>query len=90
MGDGADDGDRATADDAPAQTPTTDPLQHQPGARVELRRRLDGQWAKGFEVIEPTETGSYRVRRLSDGEELPVTIDAVDLRAQRKRSGWWY
>lgn len=60
-----------------------------PGSAVEIRRRLDGHWAKGFEVIDRTD-GGFRIRRLSDGMELPVVIAADDIRLQRKRSTWWY
>ena len=65
------------------------PEQLAPGTAVEIRRRLDGGWARGFEVIAATADG-YRIKRLSDGIELPVTIDGDDLRAQRRRSTWWY
>jgi len=73
--------DSASADPSPDALP--------PGTAVEIRRRLDGQWARGFEVIGAADDG-YRVRRLSDGQELPVVIAADDLRVQRKRSTWWY
>ncbi len=68
--------------------PTADDLA--PGTAVEVRRKLDGQWARGFEVVERELTGTYRVRRMSDGQELPVPIAAADLREQRRRSSWWY
>ena len=60
------------------------------GDRVEIRRRFDGQWARGFEIVEITEKG-YRVRRVSDGELLPVEFSEVDVRQARKRSNdfWW-
>lgn len=61
-----------------------------PGMAVEIRRKLDGQWARGFEIVERESGGSFRVRRMSDGQELPVTISGDDLRPQRKRSTWWY
>ncbi len=61
-----------------------------PGTAIEVRRTLDGQWAKGFEVVDREGDGTYRVRRLSDGQELPVTLDGDALRVQRKRSTWWY
>ena len=59
------------------------------GDKVEVRRRLDDQWARGFEVLAVTDTG-YRLRRLSDGVELPATFPADDIRKERKRSTWWY
>jgi hypothetical protein len=61
-----------------------------PGAAVEIRRKLDGQWARGFEIIDREDGDSFRVRRMSDGQELPVPISGDDLRPQRKRSTWWY
>lgn len=66
-----------------------EPAELEPGARVEIRRRLDGRWAKGFEIAR-ADDGGYRVRRLSDGEELPVVIATTDLRPERRRSTWWY
>ena len=60
------------------------------GMRVEVRRRFDQRWARGFEVVEVTESG-YLVRRLSDGMVLPAEFSADDLRRERKRQGmWWY
>lgn len=62
-----------------------------PGTRVEVRKRFDSSWARGFEVIELTEDG-YRLRRLSDGMELPTGFTVEDVRVERKRSNdmWWY
>ena len=59
------------------------------GERVEVRRRFDARWARGFEVAEVTATG-YRVRRLSDKQILPVEFTEDDLRPERKRGMWWY
>jgi hypothetical protein len=60
------------------------------GMRVEVRRRFDAHWARGFEITAVTE-GGYRVRRLSDGQELPVEFASDDVRRERKRQGmWWY
>jgi hypothetical protein len=61
-----------------------------PGDKVEVRRRFDAQWARGFEVVEATDKG-YRVRRVSDGEVLPVEFSEEDVRAARKRANdfWW-
>ena len=60
------------------------------GMRVEVRRRFDAHWARGFEIVAVTE-GGYRVRRLSDGQELPVEFTSEDVRRERKRQGmWWY
>jgi hypothetical protein len=60
-----------------------------PGTKVEVRKRLDGEWARGFEVVSAGRDG-YRVRRLSDGGELPLTISDDDVRKERKRGTWWY
>lgn len=59
-----------------------------PGTRVEVRNRFDGAWARGFEVAS-SESGRYRVVRLSDGDVLPVTFDAEDVRRERSRETWW-
>ncbi|MBV8305284.1 MAG: hypothetical protein JOZ04_13820 [Acidimicrobiia bacterium] len=62
----------------------------EPGMRVEVRRRFDQHWARGFELVAVTESG-YRVRRLSDGMELPADFADEDVRRERKRQGmWWY
>ena len=60
------------------------------GDRVEVRRRFDAQWARGFEIVEQTEKG-YRVRRQSDGEVLPVEFSADDVRPAHRRTNdfWW-
>lgn len=72
-----------------------------PGARVEVRRRLDDKWARGFELVEDLgdqdsrgnhddHDRRYRVRRLSDGVELPTTFAPSDVRRERQRDTWWY
>ncbi len=66
---------------------TAEPLM--PGARVEVRNRLDGRWARGFEVIGHS-PGGYRLRRLSDGMELPLPFAEADVRRERRRGMWWY
>lgn len=60
-----------------------------PGTRVEVRKRLDGDWARGFEVVDGGPDG-YRLRRLSDGGELPLTFSDDDVRKEKKRGTWWY
>ena len=61
-----------------------------PETKVEVRRRFDSAWARGFEVISADEHG-YRLRRLSDREELPTHFDAEDVRRARSRDDmWWY
>ncbi len=59
------------------------------GTRVEVRRRFDQHWAKGFEVADHGDDG-YRLKRLSDGEVLPVPFEESVLRKERKKSTWWY
>jgi len=59
------------------------------GDKVEVRRRLDDKWARGFAVLSVAD-GGYRLRRLSDGVELPTTFAPADVRKERKRSTWWY
>jgi hypothetical protein len=59
------------------------------GDKVEVRRKFDAQWAKGFEVVEPTERG-FRIRRLSDGEVLPVEFAERDLRKESRRNDFWW
>ena len=60
------------------------------GMRVEVRRRFDQHWARGFEIVAVTESG-YRLKRLSDGIELPTEFTPDDVRRERKRQGmWWY
>jgi hypothetical protein len=62
-----------------------------PGTRVEVRNRLDGAWTKGFEVVASCDNG-YRLRRMSDGNELPFEFTDDNLREERRRpsSMWWY
>jgi hypothetical protein len=60
-----------------------------PGTRVEVRNRLDGRWTRGFEVIEAI-GDAYRLRRLSDGMELPLPFDGEHLRKERRGGTWWY
>lgn len=50
------------------------------GTRVEVRRRFDNEWAKGFEV-QDTSIDGYRLRRLSDGAILPVDFPITDVRS---------
>ena len=59
-----------------------------PGTRVEVRRRNDDRWARGFEVAALDGDG-YLVRRLSDGTVLPTAFPRDDLRRERQ-STWWY
>ena len=61
-----------------------------PGDKVEVRRRFDAQWARGFEVVEVTEDG-VRLRRSSDVEVLPAEFAKTDIRRARRRANdfWW-
>lgn len=72
----------------PAHDSHTEPVLA-PGTRVEVRKRLDGDWARGFEVISVDAEG-YRLRRLSDGGELPLRFHEDDVRKEKKRGTWWY
>jgi len=75
--------------DAPGAAPTARPSLPEAGDKVEVRRRLDDHWARGFSVLAVTDAG-YRLLRLSDRVELPTTFVAADVRKERKRSTWWY
>jgi len=72
----------------PSQVPMTNDLLPI-GTKVEVRRRFDQHWARGFEVA-GHEGDRYQLRRLSDGELLPVAFDPDSLRKERKKSTWWY
>jgi len=50
-----------------------------PGTAVEVRRRFDRQWARGFVVSASGDSG-YWVRRTSDDALLPVEFSADDVR----------
>ena len=66
--------------------------QVRPGTHVEVRARFEQRWSRGFEVSEIVRTGDqecFRLRRRSDGSELPVLFGADDLREERRRSTWW-
>ena len=59
------------------------------GDKVEIRKRFDAQWARGFEVTAVDDDG-IKVKRLSDGDVLPVTFAPEDVRAERKRGSMWW
>ena len=59
-----------------------------PGTRVEVRKRFDAKWSRGFEVLENA-SGSYQLRRLSDGTTLPVLFAEDDVRPERRNTTWW-
>lgn len=62
----------------------------QEGDRVEVRRRFDAQWSKGFEISGVDADGRLRLRRLSDGDVLPVPFDVDDVRKERRRGSMWW
>ena len=54
--------------------------------RVEVRSWFHGSWCRGFEIVGVLDDGeSYRIRRVSDGVVLPVTISADDIAEERAR-----
>jgi hypothetical protein len=58
----------------------------EPDVRVEVRSRFDGSWCRGFEIAGVLDDGErYRVRRVSDGVLLPVSIGAADIAEERGR-----
>jgi hypothetical protein len=63
------------------------------GTQVEVRTGFDRSWAKGFEVLAASEVDGgigYRLRRLSDGRELPRTFPADDVRRERRDPNMWW
>ena len=62
----------------------------EPGTRIEVRRRFDQRWARGFEVAEAIDGNGYRVKRLSDGTVLPAEFTEDDVRAEKKKQGLWW
>jgi hypothetical protein len=60
-----------------------------PGTRVEVRSTFDGSWIEGFEVVTDDGDDGYQLRRLSDGEVLPVPFPRDGVRRQRSRETWW-
>lgn len=57
----------------------TDAEELSPGTVIEVQRRFDHGWARGFSVERIDEDG-YTVRRESDGSVLPVTFPAAEVR----------
>lgn len=61
-----------------------------PGMRVEVRSTLDGRWGRGFEVV-AIDGDACRIRRLSDGAELPGRFTLDQVRRERPRNDmWWF
>jgi hypothetical protein len=57
------------------------------GSRVLVRCRYDGHWASGFAVSALTVADNQtavRVRRVSDGTEIPQPFDPHDVRAEEE------
>lgn len=59
------------------------------GTKVEVRTGYDRSWADGFEVVSASLEG-YRVRRLSDGMELPVVFPDDEVRRARRQNDLWW
>lgn len=77
--------------DAAEPSPSLDGQAPEPlpaGTRVEVRNGFDRSWARGFVVVGHAD-GRYRIRRRSDDTDLPGTVDADDVRRERRRSTWW-
>ena len=53
-----------------------------PGDQVEVRRKFDRAWARGFRIHAAGPEG-YELIRCSDGALLPVPFPASDLRSAR-------
>ena len=64
--------------------PAEDGVELPPGTSVEVRRRFDRAWARGFVIHRATATG-YQLRRTSDGAVLPVAFPAHDIRPSPQR-----
>jgi hypothetical protein len=57
------------------------------GTPVQVRDRFEFAFRSGFEVSEATDAG-YRLRRRSDGVELPVQFSVSDVRRDRAAKSW--
>jgi hypothetical protein len=57
------------------------------GTPVQVRDRFEFTFRSGFEVSTASEAG-YRLRRRSDGVELPVDFPATDVRPEGRTSNW--
>jgi hypothetical protein len=54
------------------------------GELVEVATRFTGSWSRGF-VVDDVEQHAYRLRRLSDGQVLPIAFSVHEVRADRRR-----
>jgi hypothetical protein len=77
----------ADVDGSAVSDVNADPLL-EPGTRVEVKRRFDAKWSRGFEVLDHASDG-YRLVRLSDGTTLPVPFGPDDVRPERRNNSWW-
>ena len=59
------------------------------GDKVEVRARFEERWVAGIEVAGVDDDG-VRIRRLSDGEELPVPFAPDDVRHEHKSTSMWW
>jgi len=57
------------------------------GTPVQVRDRFEFAFRSGFEVSEATGAG-YRLRRRSDGVELPVEFSTDEVRPDSAGKGW--
>ena len=57
------------------------------GTPVQVRDRFEFAFRSGFEVSETTDAG-YRLRRRSDGVELPVEFSINDVRQDSPDRSW--
>ncbi|MEY2432669.1 MAG: hypothetical protein QOC92_2394 [Acidimicrobiaceae bacterium] len=57
------------------------------GTPVQVRDRFEFAFRSGFEVSAATNAG-YRLRRQSDGVELPVEFAANDVRPDSANRSW--
>jgi hypothetical protein len=57
------------------------------GTPVQVRDRFEFTFRSGFEVSRATDAG-YRLRRTSDGVELPTEFAQSDVRPDAPSKGW--
>jgi hypothetical protein len=57
------------------------------GTPVQVRDRFEFAFRPGFEVSDTT-PGGYRLRRRSDGVELPIEFPATDVRPDTTPNAW--
>lgn len=56
------------------------------GTRVEVRNRFESSFCPGFEITDVAD--GYRVRRMSDGVQLPATFGWDEIREAADRWEW--